>query len=439
MYKQGFGDCFLITFKNDVQNIHMLIDCGVKSNSPTSKNKMKKIMTQIKTDCHKLDYLVATHEHWDHLSGFLHAKNEFNQLPVDEIWMAWTEDPEDKFAADLKDKQKKKLTALTNIYNKLKKLTSNSKEGAVYLNAFDQFFEFYGSGGVNVKSMNSTAAAFNALRNHNSKKTYFEPSNEYYEFDKLPGIRVYVLGPPKNEKSLNKMNPSKNKGEVYESNYFSNFNSGFLSAASNIDSPSEENSPFDKKFKLSQEQSKLTYKEYYEIKDQWRQIENDWMYASGSMAIALDTSINNTSLVLAFEFIESGKVLLFVGDAQVGNWLSWQNHRWEIPNQQGGKRTIDVSDLLSRTVFYKVGHHGSHNSTLKELGLEKMNHKDLIAAIPCEKNKKEYNGIPFDPLMEAIHQKTKGKMLFMDEEMHPSIIKSGGRSTDLYHEVDISG
>ena len=68
-----------------------------------------------------------------------------------------------------------------------------------------------------------------------------------------------------------------------------------------------------------------------------------------------------------------------------------------------------------------------------------MNHINLIAAIPCEKNKKEYNGILFDPLMDAIHQKTKGKMLFMDEEMHPSIIKYGGRSTDLYHEVDISG
>ena len=28
------------------------------------------------------------------------------------------------------------------------------------------------------------------------------------------------------------------------------------------------------------------------------------------------------------------------------------------------------ADLLHRTIFYKVGHHGSHNATLRERGLE---------------------------------------------------------------------
>jgi hypothetical protein len=73
----------------------------------------------------------------------------------------------------------------------------------------------------------------------------------------------------------------------------------------------------------------------------------------------LNRGINNTSLVLAFEFKKSRKVLLFVGDAQRGNWISWTNGSWK-----DGPETISVRDLMSRTVFYKVGHHGSHNATL---------------------------------------------------------------------------
>ena len=42
---------------------------------------------------------------------------------------------------------------------------------------------------------------------------------------------------------------------------------------------------------------------------------------------------NNTSLALAFELIEKGrvgKVLLFPADAQVGNWLSWHGEKMKF-------------------------------------------------------------------------------------------------------------
>jgi hypothetical protein len=58
--------------------------------------------------------------------------------------------------------------------------------------------------------------------------------------------------------------------------------------------------------------------------------------------------------VLAFELGKGGKVLLFAADAQRGNWISWKD----------GDQTITATDLLDRTVVYKVGHHGSHNATL---------------------------------------------------------------------------
>ena len=43
----------------------------------------------------RLDVLVATHEHWDHLSGFEQARELFDESKVGQVWVAWTEDPED--------------------------------------------------------------------------------------------------------------------------------------------------------------------------------------------------------------------------------------------------------------------------------------------------------------------------------------------------------
>ena len=62
--------------------------------------------------------------------------------------------------------------------------------------------------------------------------------------------------------------------------------------------------------------------------------------------------------MLAIELVASGKVLLFAADAQTGNWLSWS----AVKFKDGAK----LDDLLKRTVFYKVGHHASHNATLPE-------------------------------------------------------------------------
>ncbi|HLM66081.1 MAG TPA: hypothetical protein VK358_01075, partial [Longimicrobium sp.] len=91
----------------------------------------------------------------------------------------------------------------------------------------------------------------------------------------------------------------------------------------------------------------------------WRRIDDEWLFSAENLALALNKGINNTSLVLAFELPASGKVLLFVGDAQRGNWISWGDCSW-----RQGSETVTARDLLGRTVLYKVGHHGSHNATL---------------------------------------------------------------------------
>src|SRR4029077_1544204 len=79
MYRQGLGDCFLLSFGKDssfTEAAHVLIDCGTLG-ATTTKVKIKDVVADIAlttknktTAKSELALLVATHEHQDHLSGF---------------------------------------------------------------------------------------------------------------------------------------------------------------------------------------------------------------------------------------------------------------------------------------------------------------------------------------------------------------------------------
>jgi len=127
------------------------------------------------------------------------------------------------------------------------------------------------------------------------------------------------------------------------------------------------------------------------------------------LALQLDSATNNTSLVLAFEFIDSGDVMLFVGDAQAGNWRSWDTLSLEVKDADGNTQKVTAADLLARTIFYKVGHHGSHNATLKEKGLERMKSNRLAAVIPVDVNVahdvKGWKRMPLPSITRALKKK----------------------------------
>jgi hypothetical protein len=70
----------------------------------------------------------------------------------------------------------------------------------------------------------------------------------------------------------------------------------------------------------------------------------------------LDQQMNNTSLILLFEF--KGRKLLFPGDAQLENWSYALTE---------AKESAQVRKALAAVDFYKVGHHGSLNATPRKL------------------------------------------------------------------------
>src|SRR5678816_903627 len=71
MYRQGLGDCFLLSFRNGGHaDTHVMIDCGVVLGTKTPAAPMKQVAKNLNQDTGgKIDVLVITHEHWDHLSG----------------------------------------------------------------------------------------------------------------------------------------------------------------------------------------------------------------------------------------------------------------------------------------------------------------------------------------------------------------------------------
>ena len=157
-----------------------------------------------------------------------------------------------------------------------------------------------------------------------------------------------------------------------------------------------------------------TVLEYENPSSKWRNIDQDWLRSAEILALKLDSVRNNTSLVLAIELVDSGKVLLFPGDAQAGNWRSWSGVEYEE-----NKKKVKAEELLEKTVFYKVGHHGSHNATMNKNGLDLMKNNELAAMIPVDQHVADKVGweMPFAPLLEALLEKTNGKVAIADAKM----------------------
>ena len=93
----------------------MMIDCGLFLGT----KRGKEIMTQVAEDVKaasggKLDSVVLTHEHWDHISGFSLAKDIFDaqDFTFDQVWMGWTENENDPKVKEVRERFIKKKKGL---------------------------------------------------------------------------------------------------------------------------------------------------------------------------------------------------------------------------------------------------------------------------------------------------------------------------------------
>lgn len=437
MYTHGLGDCLLLRFaKSDGTLFNVLIDCGIITVATGAAATMKSVVEDISTACGgRLDVVVMTHEHWDHASGFSEqqAQQLFEQIDIGEVWYGWTEDPQNELGKRLRKERADKVQALSMATLALERspglaAQERSKSLASMLGFFG--IERASTDLAAGKPIQRTRSAFDYLMKRRGVKTrYLYPDKAPMPLRGVEQARVFVLGPPQDESLIKKSTPGTKGREVYElaseAGLATSLGAAFGRMAVGEDPDSScDDCPFDSGFKqgsgktlrMSREMEGLMAATWNKPGEEWRRIEEDWTQAAETLALNLDTHTNNTCVVLAFEFEDTGEVFLFPADAQVGNWLSWQDLKWRFKSPTGSGE-VTGPELLSRTVFYKVGHHGSHNATLRTLGLEQMTSEDLVAFIPVFKEqarKNRWMNMPFDPLVNRLKEKTGGRLLQSD-------------------------
>lgn len=439
-YCQGLGDCHLLRFeKAGGGDFFMLIDCGVHSSVSGGSKTMARVVADIaERTGRRLDVLVVTHEHIDHVSGFLSAASAFAEFEVGEVWMGWTEDPADAQARALDTYRQQALAALQAASLRLDRAAAPGLYLSGLRTGLDALLGFsFGVKGERVRGGRDAAAAL-----AKGRVRYFEPTDPPIAVAALPGLRIYVLGPPRTEELLRL---DERESEMYAAA------GGFgwpvaraLSAAFRAAAPGDGEfdaaAPFDPALGTDFEAlaassavppgeeatgaARFAHARYFahrapdatagEGEQSWRRIDLDWLGVSADLALQLDDHVNNTSLVLAFEVVETGRVLLFAADAQIGNWLSWQDLAWTV----GDKKVVTGPDLLARTVYYKVGHHGSHNATPERKGLAQMTSRDLSAFIPTNERDAEKVGwgrMPYDKILRALGERCAGRVVRADD------------------------
>lgn len=452
MYKMGTGDCISVKFLHETEVTYsMLFDCGCFRGS---KAGLTPFVNELIRDLDgHVDALVVTHEHQDHVLGFQRCEELFVQgLSAGEIWMGWTEDDSKPKVKRWKTDYGQKKMALARAAQRINEEV-NSPE---FQNQLDgslgsrELLSFHKNFAVSVQEFadlhaNESEREYKGplkgmqvvkeeLERHHDI-AYLSPGEILYDIEGLDGVRIFVLGPPTRIRRVEE--ESGEEGESYRHNkeldpeeFTLNElrshleDSDYFVRTMNFDgSVSRETSlvPFTPDTFASK--SKLKNSPYEKADAAWRRIDHEWLQSSANLALRMNSLTNNLSLVLAIQFEKSGKVMLFPGDAEFGSWESWHKIDWSepLPNED-----ITTEDLLNQVVFYKVAHHLSHNGTAQSIGLEMMNHPDLVAMATLN-YKVISNGwkstMPNRAILKALLERTQGRTIFQNTE-------------DLYFDFD---
>jgi hypothetical protein len=385
MYDVGFGDCFLLQIpRPDGTAARVLFDCG---SIKLGANPMKAVVQQVIEDARpapgqkpRIDVVVATHRHRDHISGF--ADPAWAEVEVGEVWMPWTEKPNDGQARRIREMHLRLAEQLqTRLEARLAAPGASAERTALE---------------------SSHELALNALSNDEAmytlqhgfagrpKRCYLPTkagNTTWFDTELLPGVVIHVLGPSHDPQVLRELEPPAGQGYLK------------LTEAGSA-GPGGQPSPFGEDWPVLPEDYDSTYSSLSadlppDDRDYVRSID---LGLDEAVAATLDKALNATSLMLVFQI---GRVsLLFPGDAQWGTW------RLALADES-------LRKLLAATTFYKVGHHGSHNATPVQF-VEQLLGKDFWAMVSTNKVA-SWPEVPKPELLNSMARKPGGKIARSDQ------------------------
>ena len=355
MFNVGFGDCFLVEIPCAVQPCRILFDCGRHTGGDDANQALADAVIAAATSPGagaRIDLVVATHRHKDHVSGF--RARGWDGVQVREVWMPWTEDPTDPRARGVVERQATAAAAAAVALER----AALDEAGRVMAGVVEL-------GLTNEAAMETLYHGFAG-----SPARRYLPAEEApltpLTLPGFPEICFHVMGPPRAEATMGIMDPPRAE----------TFKRLAAAASSAAGGPLL---PFETRWHADATAGRLLTAE------ERRRIGalSDTASLAG-LAAAIDSAINNTSLVI---MVEVGAAhLLFCADAQWGNWQT-------ILSQPHWR------DLLRQTSFLKVGHHASHNASPVTL-IEQL----LPAGIPAmvSTDPQAYDNVPYGRLLDAL-------------------------------------
>lgn len=354
MYQVGFGDCFLLSFEyarklpDGRKERHVLLDFG-STRPPQGKRKevdFAAVAERVAADCNeRLDAIVVTHRHRDHLGGFANdaAAAVLERLDPGVILRPWTEDPalegtatgplaaDARFAHMLGASQDFSLQlqqalagATHGLRRELRDLAAGQIPNAEAITRLDTWAGRFGAG-------------------------YLHAGGDAGLARTLPGVGITVLGPPTvaEHPGLVRQRDTDPEYWMLQKDLL-----GALSLETMLDDDDSDDEE-DGQGAAPDAPGALPAGPVRWLGERLRR---GHLHSLKRLVTTVDNALNNTSLILLVQV--GRKRLLFPGDAQIENWRFILDR---LPTEAALRRALAAVDL------YKVGHHGSRNATPRSL------------------------------------------------------------------------
>ena len=319
-YNVGCGDCIYVRIPGPRGGFNILIDCGKKGDDELLKKAIEHLKGDLpkgsKPGTSRLDLIVATHRHEDHIKGF--DPKLFKSIEVKNIWLSVAMDP--------KHPQAKGVNRLHAFASQA--MRSLKASGQALSPDVEMLASMYG-----VSNDQADKLLMDTLPKANGIKPRFVHSGMKHGLRLPPNTAIQILAP---EKDIDHFYLGKDLDASLNS---------FRGLSKALGGSSRR--------KAAAEVVPMNISAADFRKLQSRMMANDLAFAAKESSIQ-----NNLSVVLLIEWKK--RRLLFVGDAEWegefkdgkhnGSWnVMWEKHR--------------AGHLKKAVDFLKIGHHGSINAT----------------------------------------------------------------------------
>jgi hypothetical protein len=391
-YNVEVGDCFYCRIPKgrkvggNVDDFHILIDCGTvgtTGNLTAAIADLETMLPDAPGGKKRLDLLLVTHEHKDHIAGF--DPDVFENLKIEAIWMNAAMNPDHPQAELTHGLHALATLAMRNVAG-LNLALSSELADLVALYAVEN------------------DAAMEALRETLPERSGIEPTYVH------AGMSPAELNLPLNGATLRVLGPEQDIDHFY--------------LGEEVDESLQTLAASGAAFGSGPMTPIVEYPSNISRAD-FRLLQSRMMSTAFAFAELSSKVTNNTSVVLLIEW--KGKRLLFVGDAE------W-NTRFKEGKMNGAWNVMwnKRKDLLDAPIdFLKIGHHGSENATPwndREDGevTEPSTILDAILPLPAagatatacavvSTMRKNYETIPRSALLAEVGKRIKNARIYQDE------------------------